>query len=560
MGADVGHFDYLSTFHPPPLPENGPVIVAIDEPSLAEINLQWPWPRSLHADLITALRAAGARVVALDIIFSEPSTPQGNEALAAALKSDVVLAADESVISSPHADQHLRTMPLATFTDNGALAGIASVSLHEDGVLRAIPDGSETFAAAILRAAGQPSPPQRPHLLLQIYGRPRTYTTVSYYQALRPQEFLPEGYFRDRLVIVGLSLQNAPSVKSGGADSFTTPATIRTGLLTSGAEVQATIVDNLRAGHRIARASPGLNVAVLLGAAALAALLVWRGTTWLSWLGAVLAIVLSVLASYIAIRMLGIFISPASPSAAVAAAVLLQSGFDYAAERRSRRQITEAFSKYLSPSLVEKLAKDPEKLKLGGEKRELTILFSDVRGFSTIAEAMKNDPEQLTQLVNRLLTPLSNVILKHGGTIDKYIGDCVMAFWNAPLPDPRHAHNAVSAAVEMLQALAVLNFELRSEAERTGRVHQELRIGIGINSGECVVGNMGSDRRFDYSALGDAVNLAARLEGASKDYGVPILLGETTAVQVRDDFELRELQSTTVKGRTELSRVFTLNL
>ncbi|MCF6368493.1 adenylate/guanylate cyclase domain-containing protein [Rhizobium halophilum] len=555
---DYRTFDYLSTIRPPPLPEKGPIIVAIDEPSLAELNLQWPWPRSLHARLVSELRAAGARVVALDIIFSEPSTAEADQALAAALGPDVVLAADESVISSPQADQLITTMPLPMFTDTGAVAGIASVALHEDGVLRAVPGGADSFAATILQAADLAVPALPEPLLLQSYGGPRTYPTVSYYQALQPDVFLPEGLFSDRLVIVGLSLQNAPSISSGGADAFATPATIHNGRLTAGAEVQATIVDNLRMNDGIVRAGPALATTVLLAAVAAAVLLVWRGTNWLTWCGAGLAIALSVAGSFVLLRAANIFIAPASPSALVAAVVLIQSSVDYASERRSRRQITKAFSQYLSPNLVEKLAKDPEQLKLGGEKRELTILFCDVRGFSAIAEKLKDDPELLTQLVNRLLTPLSNVILEHRGTIDKYIGDCIMAFWNAPLPDPDHARNAVSAAQAMLQAVANLNADLRSEAEQTDQVHLELKVGIGINTGDCVVGNMGSDSRFDYSALGDAVNLAARLEAASKDYGVPVLLGETTAEQVRESVELRELQSTTVKGRSELSRVFTL--
>ncbi|MCJ8519207.1 adenylate cyclase [Pseudorhizobium tarimense] len=555
---DHRSFDYLTTVQPPALPERGPIIVAIDEPSLAEINLQWPWPRTLHARLVTALRAAGAHVIGLDIIFSEPSTAEADKTFASVLGPDVVLAGDESLISSPQADQLIRTMPLSMFTDAGAVAGIASVSLHEDGVLRAIPNRDESFAGAILRTAARPVPPSEGELLLQSYGGPRTYPTVSYYQALEPEAFLPNGLFRDRIVIVGLSLQNAPSISSGGADAFATPATIRNGRLTAGAEVQATFVDNLRTGDGIAKAGPGYSGVFLLSAIAFASLLVWRGTNWLTWFGAAIAITLAVLGSLVVLRATGIFMSPASPAVSLAAVVLAQSSIDYAAERRSRRQITKAFSQYLSPELVERLAKDPERLKLGGETRELTILFCDVRGFSAIAEDLKDDPAHLTQLVNRLLTPLSNVILKHGGTIDKYIGDCIMAFWNAPLPDPNHARHAVSAALEMLKAVTDLNSELRSEAEGVGPTFPELRVGIGINTGTCVVGNMGSDSRFDYSALGDAVNLAARLETASKDYGVPILLGEATVLQLLDAFEIRELESTTVRGRNEVSRVFTL--
>jgi adenylate cyclase len=216
-----------------------------------------------------------------------------------------------------------------------------------------------------------------------------------------------------------------------------------------------------------------------------------------------------------------------------------------------RKGITRAFSQYLSPALVERLARDPSQLRLGGEVRALTILFCDIRGFTTIAEGMKGDPERLTTLINRLLTPLSEVVMAHGGTIDKYIGDCLMAFWNAPLDDPDHATHAVEAALRMMQALEDLNGELRAEAEACGETPIALRIGIGINTGHCVVGNVGSERRFDYSALGDAVNLASRLEGASKELGVPLVVGQATADQVSERIPLRKLKEITVKGRAE---------
>jgi adenylate cyclase len=221
-----------------------------------------------------------------------------------------------------------------------------------------------------------------------------------------------------------------------------------------------------------------------------------------------------------------VFLSPLGPGLAFLSVAAGQAGLDYAEERRRRHEITRAFQQYLSPALVERLAKDPSHLKLGGERRTLSILFCDIRGFTTIAEEMKDDPERLTTLVNRLLTPLSDAVLKQGGTIDKYIGDCLMAFWNAPVDDPDHAVHAVRAALDMLAALARVNEELEAEAQRERRPAQTLRIGIGINTGECVVGNMGSHQRFDYSALGDAVNLASRLEGVSKDYGISLLLGE----------------------------------
>lgn len=555
---DYRSFDYLSMLRPPVRPADGPIIVAIDEPSLAELNVQWPWPRSLHARLIEALRAAGAKVIALDIIFSEPSSDAEDRALAAALGPDVVLAADESFISTPQADHFIRTLPLSMFSDRGAVAGIASVNLHEDGVLRVLPQGEDKFARQILRAASLPqNAGEQEGLLLQFYGGPRTYPTISYYQALEPDSFLPPNLFRDRIAIIGLSLQNAPSITTGGADAFATPATVHNGFLTAGAEIQATILDNLRSGAALSQAKATIRFAPVLIAAALAVWIVWYRTDWLAWIGAMLVIVGTVAACYLLLRTGGVFVSPAAPSLTVAAVVLVQGTLDYTNERRSRREIMRAFSQYLSPALVEELAKDPTQLKLGGEKRELSVLFCDVRGFSTIAEKLKDDPQSLTHLVNRLLTPLSDVILRRGGTIDKYIGDCIMAFWNAPLPNSDHAQHAVLAALDMLKAIETLNAELQAEAEITGQPYFELKIGVGINTGDCVVGNMGSSSRFDYSALGDPVNLASRLETASKSYGVAIVVGETTALKTASHFSYRELESITVKGRSEVSRVFT---
>lgn len=555
---DYRAFDYLSTLWHAPLPDDGPVIVAIDEPSFADINLQWPWPRSLHARLVNALRDAGARVIALDVIFSEPTTAGEDQALAAALGPDMVLAGDETLISSAQADQFVRTLPLAQFTDTGARAGIASISLGGDGTIRTLPELDDSFAARITEAAGLPATLPAGGTLMQTFGGPRTYPTVSYYQALDPTNLLPPDTFRNRVVIVGLSLQNAPSVAAGGADAFATSYTVRTGRLVAGAEIHATIFDNLRTANGIAEATPLLKGAFVLIAVLLAVLLVWRGTGWPAAFGGAAYILAMVAASYVALRFGRTFVSPIAPSMAFAAIGIAQATLDYAAERRSRREIMRAFGQYLSPDLVARLAEDPGQLKLGGEKRTLSVLFCDVRGFTTIAEGLKDDPEHLTQLINRLLTPLSEVVLSHGGTIDKYIGDCIMAFWNAPLEDAEHAPHAVSAGLAMLAAIDALNLELEAEAKAAGAPFIPLRIGIGINTGDCVVGNMGSTRRFDYSALGDAVNLASRLEGASKQFGVPLLLGEATAGLVADRFPVLELDRITVKGRSTGTAVATV--
>jgi adenylate cyclase len=228
----------------------------------------------------------------------------------------------------------------------------------------------------------------------------------------------------------------------------------------------------------------------------------------------------------------------------------------YAREEASRRQTRDAFSKYLSPDMVNRVAENPGELKLGGEKRELTLLFCDVRGFTTISEQF--DAEGLTSLINKLLTPLTNVILDRSGTIDKYMGDCIMAFWNAPLDDEDHAFNGCSSALAMLGEMGSLNDRLEIEAKEEGRKHIPLKVGLGLNSGGCVVGNMGSDQRFDYSVLGDPVNLAARLESGSKNYGMNVVLGPSTNAMVEDRLATIDLDFIQVKGKTSGTYIYAL--
>jgi len=228
----------------------------------------------------------------------------------------------------------------------------------------------------------------------------------------------------------------------------------------------------------------------------------------------------------------------------------------YAREEANRRQTRDAFSKYLSPGMVERVAENPDELKLGGDQRDMTLLFCDVRGFTTISEQF--DAVGLTALINKLLTPLTNAILERQGTIDKYMGDCIMAFWNAPFDDDDQEYNGCASALAMLAEMEPLNERLAQEAEEEGRKHIPLKVGLGLNTGPCVVGNMGSDMRFDYSVLGDAVNLAARLEGQSKSYGMNVVLGPTTRNAVKDRLATIDLDYIQVKGKTEGTYIYGL--
>jgi adenylate cyclase len=224
------------------------------------------------------------------------------------------------------------------------------------------------------------------------------------------------------------------------------------------------------------------------------------------------------------------------------------------AEKARGAEIRRAFSQYVSPDLVDRLMANPDLLNLGGETRNVTVLFADVRGFTSIAEAMKHDPQRLARVLNAIMCPLSDIVMHHGGAIDKYMGDCVMAFWGAPTDDPEHPANAVAAGQAMLRALPGINALVRAVFAEPHTPVPEIQIGIGINTGDCVVGNLGCQRRFDYSVLGDPVNVASRLEGLCKAYGVPMLIGEATAERLSGG--VREIDRIAVRGRAERQAIY----
>jgi adenylate cyclase len=250
-----------------------------------------------------------------------------------------------------------------------------------------------------------------------------------------------------------------------------------------------------------------------------------------------------------------ILIDPITPSIAIIFLYLSESMSRYITSEREKNQVRNAFSHYMSPALVAQLAAHPENLKLGGETKNLTMLFCDIRGFTTISESF--NAQDLTTFINRFLTPMTTIILENKGTIDKYMGDCIMAFWNAPLDDAQHPQNACISALNMINALSDLNIRQKQEAEEKGRKFVPIRIGVGLNTGDCCVGNMGSDQRFDYSVLGDDVNLASRLEGQSKTYGVDIVIGENTQ-KAATDFATLEIDLIKVKGKNRPVRIHTL--
>ncbi len=346
-----------------------------------------------------------------------------------------------------------------------------------------------------------------------------------------------------RVVLVGASVP-------GLRDLRATPVTSAM----PGVEVHAQIIESILSRSYLSRPNYtlGLELGLVLGAGLLLILLVplvgarWTLALLLFLVGALAA------ASWLSFARAGLLIDATYPIVSATLLYLFLAYTGYAVAERQRREVSNMFEHYLSPVMVQRLTRDPGSLKLGGESREMSVMFSDIRDFTSISERYRSDPQGLTRLINRFLTSLGDSVLEHEGTIDKYIGDSLMAFWNAPLDVADHARKSCIAALAMVAALDRLNSELRAEQ---GADAIQLRIGIGINTGDCVVGNLGSMRRLNYSVLGDAVNVASRVEGLCKLYGVGVVISEDTRRRA-PDLAAIELDLVGVKGREEPIRVY----
>jgi adenylate cyclase len=615
-------FDLFQVLRPREQKVRPVVIVDIDEASLREIG-QWPWPRTVIADLITRLRAAGAVAVGFDVIFAEPdrmspavaagsfrgldaetreklaALPSNDPVFAEAIKKAGGIVVGETAASQaapraegenapqtgfaivgPNPRPFLVTFPgllrnIPPIEQAAAGRGMFSIDPEPDGIVRRVPVVMEaqgqlapaltmemlrvvSRAGAILIRADQAGVKTVavPGLEVPTDGRGRFWVyfnkrdparSVSATDVLNGR--VAPDRLRGRLVLIGTSA-------TGLLDIKTTP--VQPDM--PGVEVHAQILENILTKSLLA--SPGYAIGAEIIAAVVFGLAITVAAPMLP-----AAIVVALGAALIA-GLIGIswyffvehhlLIDFTYPLISCWLIYLVLTFVNYFREQQQRQQIRSAFGFYLSPPLVEQLARSPEKLVLGGEERRMTILFSDVRGFTTISEHYKDDPQGLTQLMNRFLTPLTNAIIERKGTIDKYIGDAIMAFWNAPVGDDEHEANACDAALEMLARAEVLNGELKREAEASGGVYMPLRIGIGLNSGPCVVGNMGSDFRFNYSVLGDTVNLASRLESRTKDYRLSLVIGSRTAERAKEKFATMEIDLIQVKGKKQPELVFTV--
>jgi adenylate cyclase len=325
----------------------------------------------------------------------------------------------------------------------------------------------------------------------------------------------------------------------------------------AGVEIHAQLIEQLLLGDNVSRPdwARGAEVIFMMGIGVGLLLLLPRvGARWTALVG-LAGIAPAIIGSWYAYTQHNWLLDPIFPSLVGVLIYLSSSAVLFLRTETERRHVRHAFGRYLAPAVVAQLAEHPERLTLGGEMRELTIMFSDIRSFTTISEGL--DAHALTSFLNAYLTPMTDVIQSNHGTVDKYMADGIMAFWNAPLDDPTHGEHACRAALAMRNELASLNIAWRAEAQAAGHDYKEVRAGIGLNTGPCVVGNLGSHQRFDYSVLGDPANVASRLEGQTKTYHVDIIIGEPTAEQVHH-FALLELDLIQVVGKTQPVRIFFL--
>lgn len=535
-------------------------IIGIDEPSFAELKQQWPWPRSMHARLLDKLSEAGAAVVAFDVVFSEPTPPEEDEAFAQAIKrhGNVVLAADLIYDESNVARQWLRVEPLKLFSEHGAVTGFASVQIDPDGVQRQVPTNRDAFWRSTLTLLDKKSPgvvsqfDATTDMRIRYTGGPHTFKYIPYYKLLDPDKYQLSNwkeFLKNNIVLIGRDLKATTEVRSAQSDMFQTPFFVARHELMPGVEIHANLMSNMVNGDPIREAPRTWTLLLWLLTASTAILLMrrWKpvqsGVIGLGVMAGIAG------ADIILFTQLLIWVPAAGALLTVTLVYLAQGGVAYFFEQRQRRQMKQAFSMYVAPAVVEEVIAHPERLKLGGERRDLTLLFTDLAGFTSISEAL--DAEQVANILNRHLSEMTEIVLRYHGTVDKFIGDAVMAFWGAPITDPDQSLHAVKAAIEMQEKIAVMRLDILA----TGG--PELQMRIGVHRGECIVGNMGGNNRFDYTAIGDPVNLASRLEGVNKVYNTGILLSESVAQAVSAQIKLRQVDVVRVKGKHQGVGIYT---
>lgn len=577
------NFDYLMTSQPQEVSKDI-VLIDIGEPTLKAWG-QWPPKRDVFADLIDRLRQKNATVIAYNILFSENDRMGGDAAFAAKLKDNGVVIAQTVSVKGQSPDAQRRGVAKIgedpapwTFTWKGGVSPIPQLAEAADGVgvIASTPelDGVVRRMPMIVRLAGELYP-SFPLEIIRVATSDPSYqikTSEAGIEAVRIPQF--PTITTDRNARIWLS-QNSKFERVEAIDLVNdtskvdlTDKIVIIGLTAEGLgtvigtprgeifahDLQAQALQTLISGTTISRPAVAdlAELLVFVVLSIILIILVPRAT--IAWtLPVYAAMIAGVLYVHYYLFHSGNYLVDASYFLGGGSLVFFQLVFNnFVREFRLKQQIKKQFGTYLSPKMVEKLQENPDLLKLGGDSRELSIMFTDVRGFTSISEHYGKDVQGLTKIMNRYMTAMTAKIIENEGTLDKYIGDAQMAFWNAPLDDAAHAKNAVRTALEMLGSLDAFNREVTAEGIPA------FGMGLGINTDTVVVGNMGSSQRFDYTCLGDGVNLASRLEGQSKPYHVAMVIGPKTNDYVKDQYFTLPLDCLAVKGKKEGVDIFTV--
>ncbi len=532
------------------------VIVAIDDASLADIG-QWPWPRRVFADVLEKLAAHPPVAVGLDVMFAEPSRlgAADDDALRRALAGipyPVVLPVEGRNISlqknRPAAADTILA-PLALFAGPRVSRAHVNVIEDRDGVVRrfpaAIAGGTSAFPAfaqeillqsglAAGEAAGTPlAESSAPRI---VYAQPAGGIRRISFSRVLSGDAAKE--LDGKIVLIGAT---APDLH----DEKATP--VSSGIPMSGVEIHANIANMLIHGWRLEPMGTPATMIWIIAAAIIAGCIFF-------FLQAPAAIAVTValgtvsLVAAVVLFERGITANIIHTQAAWITAGSMFFAYRHFSTEREKRRIKNIFSKYVSADVLREILRDPSAVRLGGEEKEITLLFSDIRGFTSISE--KTPPVELVRILNRYFSVMTEEVLAHGGVLDKYIGDAIMAFWGAPVPDPEQADRAVATAKAMIEKLAVLNREFAAAGD------PEIAIGIGVYTGPAVVGNVGSHLRFDYTAIGDTVNAASRIEGLTKQYQTPILIGETTRNKLKNPDAWVLVDEVAVKGKQDKIKIY----
>lgn len=516
------------------------IIVKIDDKSLQTIG-RWPWDRSEYVPVFEVLKESS--VVGVDIAFFEDSDDDLELIESVEEVGNIVMPVEytlyvKSIDGVKGKDQLL---PIIGLRENVGLGYINIIS-DKDGVSRSVnlDVGGEynSFAEVIYEQhTGEEFKNQESRFLINYIGEPGSFKSYSFSDVAS----ISSSEFEDKIVLVGVTAANLHD------DAFVPTSA---GKAMPGVEIHANTIQTMLEGNLLKQESYLMVVLSILVSSLLVVYLIKKFNTFMSFvisIGLILGYIFLVIKVFETGTIMNLVYVPLS--------IILTNGgvvtYYYIIEKNEKKKVISAFGKYVSPKVVNEIMVNPSKLKLGGESKTLTVLFSDIRGFTSVSE--KLSPEELVKHLNEYLTSMTDIIVDdYNGLVDKYMGDAIMAFWGAPLDDEKQTHLACSASIEMMKSLELLREKWKKEGK------PELHIGIGLSVGKCVVGNMGSKKRFDYTAMGDSINIGSRLEGLTKEYGVPIIISGDTAEKVKEEFLVRELDYVVVKGKKEPIKIFEL--